>query len=219
MTALTTPGAGGLLTGVATPPPWRPAAAVLATGLTAGLMGAATSWGQLLLPSALTSVANSAGGWSLVVFALVWWVRARPRWAAALGLLGFYALHIGYALASAGRGLSWSLAPTNFWVAAGLVAGPLVGVGAAWVRWRTDVLAAVGVAGLSGLLIGEGVYGLTVIGATTSPVYWSASIAMGVAFAAWMVWRRLRGPVAVALTVALTVLTSVALLVAYPVAG
>jgi xanthosine utilization system XapX-like protein len=182
-------------------------------------MGVATSWGQLLLPSGLTSIANSAGGWSLVVFALVRWSRARPPWAATLGLLCFYALHIGYALASSARGYSWSLAPTNFWVAAGIVAGPLVGVGAAWVRCRTDVLAAVGVAGLSGLLIGEGIYGLTVISATTSPIYWSASIAMGVAFAAWMAWRRLRRPLTVAVTLTLTACTSAALLVAYSLAG
>lgn len=174
--------------------PVRALVAVPVVTAVAGLLGAATSWGQLVLPEALTSLANSAGGWALVAFGLVWWARSRPLPAAALGLLAFSLLHAGYAVASASRGLVWSLDPGNFWVGAGLVAGPLVGLGASWARRRRDELAGVGVAGLSGLLVGEGVYGLTVVADTTSPVYWTFSVLAGLVFLGWATLRRLQRP-------------------------
>ncbi|MFQ1003556.1 DUF6518 family protein [Modestobacter sp. SSW1-42] len=201
--------------GTSARPPVALLPALATTAVVAVASGAATSWGQLLLPSALTSLTNSAGAWSLVAFGLVWWTRSRPAVGAALGVVAFCSLNVGYALASAARGHTWSLSPTNFWVAAGLLAGPLVGLGAAWARGRADVLAAVGIAGLAGLLVGEGVYGLTVIADTTSPVYWSGSVLAGLAVLVVLGRRRLRGPLPMAVATVGTLATASALLGAY----
>jgi hypothetical protein len=167
----------------------RPAAVLAASFV----MGMLTFWGQGALPGALRSLSNSAGAWTLITFTLVSWSRAGVLPAAALGLTSFLLLNVGYASAAALRGLTWSISPTNFWVAVGFVAGPLVGLGATWLRDRRDVLAAVGVAGLGGLLLGEAWYGLTTVADTTSPMYWSMSAVLGIGLVVWACRARLHG--------------------------
>ena len=52
--------------------------------------------------------------------------------------------------------------------------------------------APVGAGAVAGLIIGEGIYGLTVISDTTSPPYWIAQLLAGVAFLAIAITRRAR---------------------------
>ncbi|QTX03782.1 DUF6518 family protein [Agromyces archimandritae] len=142
------------------------------------VLGALTSFGQAALPDALASLANSAGGWTIPT-AIVVGLLARGRGEAAVGgALAFVALTLGYALASTARGfpfdpLAWSLI--------GVVAGPVVGLSA--FALRRPRRRAAGAAILGGILLGEGVYGLTVVSETTSPVWWWIELALGAALA------------------------------------
>lgn len=77
--------------------------------------------------------------------------------------------------------------------------GPLLGLGAFWVRLGRDVLAALGVGSISGVLIGEGVYGLLYIADTTYPPYWWGQIGAGLLLLGVVMVRRLRRPAAAGL--------------------
>ncbi|SDP67285.1 hypothetical protein SAMN05660199_04567 [Klenkia soli] len=192
------------MTSTATPPtttaaPWVRAGAAL---VAAAVLGAVTAAAQGWLPQQLAPLANSAGAWTLITAAAVGWSRVRPLPAAVLGAGAYLALNVGYALLSATRGLSYPIDPHNRWVAIGFVAGPLVGLGASWLRHRRDVLAALGVAGLAGVLVGEAWYGLTVLDPSPSALYWTSSAAGGCALLAWGVRTRLDGLPARAVAVA-----------------
>ena len=69
---------------------------------------------------------------------------------------------------------------TLFWVAAAVVAGPVLGVGAAWSQ-GTDRAQGRSRESRScaSILVGEAVYGLTVIAGSTSPAYWTAQLIVG----------------------------------------
>jgi hypothetical protein len=144
------------------------------------LIGALTSPAQQYLPAWINSIANSAGGWSMFAFLLVWLSRARPVLGGILGAVSFVLMVESYGVASGLRGFAFS--PLTMWVPIGLVAGPILGVAAALTRngARAWIIAGVGV--LSLVLVAEGLYGLLVISATTSPVYWSLEIAAGIVF-------------------------------------
>lgn len=165
----------------------RSLAVVLVTGFVLGVL---TSFGQGLLPDEVSSFANSSGSWSLVAFLLA--LRA-PRLGAALvgGALALWALLAGYLVASELRGFAASSWLVTFWGAAGLVAGPVLGLGAWWSRYGTAVQGGLGAGALAGVLVGEGVYGLTVVGDTTAPEYWWGQVGAGVLV--WLVatwWHR-----------------------------
>lgn len=64
-----------------------------------------------------------------------------------------------------------------------------MGIAAAWLH-RFDWKAATGSALLSGITVGEGIYGLTAASETTSPVYWILISALGIVLLAWSVTRR-----------------------------
>lgn len=64
-----------------------------------------------------------------------------------------------------------------------VLAGPVVGFAAGLVRSHAALRRVVGCAVPAAVLVGEGVYGLTRIADTTSPIYWSLQIAAGVAIA------------------------------------
>ena len=68
---------------------------------------------------------------------------------------------------------------------------------------------------LAVILIGEGVYGLTAVADSTSPVYWWIVIALGVGATAIHLWRERPSPRLVALTLAVIVLGSAAFWLAY----
>lgn len=132
------------------------------------IMGAIESWAQGLLPDPLKPLANSASGWTLVTIVLIFWSRLKPPYAAPLAALSFVLLVLGYAVMSGWRGTPYS---PNMWVMVGLVVGPCVGVATAWLR-ESHLRLACGVGVISGILIGEGIYGLTTVQATTGLTYW-----------------------------------------------
>jgi hypothetical protein len=112
------------------------------------------------------SFANSAGGWTLLTALLISGSRASTRLAAALGALSFLLLVLGYTVAAELEGLFYS--PLLFGMV-GMVAGAFIGLAATWL-WAEGVRAALGTALLSGVFLGEAVYGLTLIAGSTSPV-------------------------------------------------
>ncbi|SED24713.1 hypothetical protein SAMN04489844_4007 [Nocardioides exalbidus] len=153
----------------------RHAAVVIAASL---LLGGLTSWAQGFLPEAVSSFANSPSGWTILTVLLVAAVRPSLGWGAVLGVLSFVSLVLGYTIASELRGLTYS---PVYWGAIGVVAGPFVGAAAAAVVGRHPVRAALGAGSLAGVLVADGIYGLTVVDATTSPVYWTICLVLGTA--------------------------------------
>ncbi|MDO9378457.1 MAG: DUF6518 family protein [Nocardioidaceae bacterium] len=147
--------------------------------------GALTSLGQGHLPEQLSSLANAATPWTVVAYLCA--LLPRRLWASvAFAFLGFVLLLVGYEIASTLRvDVGMSSLTWTFWLGVGLVVALPLGY-AAWAvhaRPRLGMLLSVGL--LSGLAVGEGVMGLTVVAATTSPVYWSLSIAAGVLGLTW----------------------------------
>jgi len=141
-------------------------------------LGALTSWAQGVLPEALASLANSPSGWTLLTAVLV--AAARPSLVAGavLGTLSFVSLVLGYQLGSAVRGLTYD--PT-LWGLVGVVAGPFVGAAAVAVVGRRTAPAVLGAGALAGVLVADGIYGLSVVSSSTSPVYWTLCLLAGAA--------------------------------------
>jgi hypothetical protein len=164
----------------------RDLSAVLVVLVASLLLGGATSWAQGFLPEPLTPFANSASGWTLLTALLVWSQRRGTATSAVLGLVCFVCLVLGYSAASALRGLFYS--PVRFGVIA-VLAGPLVGVAAAWLR-RREWHAAFGTGVLAGIAAGESIYGLTVVSATTGTLYWTLVGLLGVALLTWTLTTR-----------------------------
>lgn len=179
------------------------------------VLGGLTSVLQTVLPASVNSFANSSGGWSMLLFALVRLGGARPLPAALLGLLTFWALLEGYDLVTAARGFGYSLPFTDvFWLLA-VPAGPVLGAAAALTRHGSPAVQVLAVAPLSGVLIGEGVWALGAILESTSPVYWWIEIVLGLGFLALAVIRRRPRVPAAAAAVAVTVATAAAFSAVY----
>ncbi len=147
--------------------------AVVAASL---LLGGLTSWAQGVLPDALESFANSPSGWTVPMALLVAAARPSLTWGAALGVASFVSLVLGYTIASEVRGLTYN---PVFWSVVGVIAGPFLGAAAAAVVGRNTVHAALGAGALAGVLVADGIYGLTVVSDSTSPVYWSLCLVAG----------------------------------------
>jgi hypothetical protein len=183
------------------------------------LLGGLTSYAQGFLPDAAAPFANSASGWTLLTALLVAWSARDPRvrtWhAAVLGAASFVLLTLGYTVAADLRGYFYD--PTTFG-AVGLVAGPFVGVAAAWL-WRTGVHAALGTAVLAGIGVGESVYGLTTVVETTGATYWVVIGVAALVLLAAMLARRVRGAIPVTVTVAGTAAVAGAFVLAYRALG
>lgn len=163
------------------------------------LIGGLTSIAQQYLPDWLRSLSNSAGGWTMFSFLLVWLSRARPLLGAFLGIVAFQALNEGYGVVSLWRGFFYSEPFASNWTLIGLAAGPILGVAAALTRHGNPFWRALGVTPLSAVLLGEGFYGLQFIADTTSPVYWTLEIVLAVVFIAIAILSaRLRLPAALA---------------------
>lgn len=165
--------------------PWFSLAAAVGAGL---LVGVLTSFGQGLLPEVLSPLANSSGSWSLVAFLLAYH-SPRRGFAVATGVLALFAMVGGYDLAAALRGFSPSLGGSLFWCTAAVVVGPFLGWGGHALRAGTR-FAPLAMGAVSGLLVGEGLYGLTIVATTTPAGYWWGSITVGVALLVWAVVRR-----------------------------
>lgn len=166
-----------------------PPAAAVGAGL---LVGFLTSYAQGLLPHGLASMANSAGSWSLIAF-LLGMLSPRPWVSAIAGALSLAAMVLGYDTASVLRGFAALSGATVFWLTAAALVGPVLGWGGNALRLRSR-LAPLAAGAMSGVLVGEGAYGLLHIADTTSPVYWTCSIAAGAGFLGWAAARRLPAP-------------------------
>lgn len=179
---------GGSDAGGRSPADPRARAAVVA--VLSFLCGLTTFFAQGVLPDALLSFANSASGWTFLTVLVVAWARAGTALAALLGAVSFVLLTLGYTAAAHVRDLPYD--PTLF-VVVGVVVGPFVGIATSWLRSGASWRMAAGTALLSGIGLGEAVYGLTVVADTTSPVYWSLIALVALALLAVMLIRRIRG--------------------------
>ena len=187
-----------------------PIATVTAGGLAIGIL---TSFGQGALPSGITSLANSAGAWSLAAF-LLCLGNPVPRRGLLLGLLALLSMLAGYMAATELRGFATGTSLWLFWGVAAIVVGPVLGVGAAWVRASDPRRIAAGAGAIAGILVGEGAYGLTVIADTTSPVYWTLQIIVGLGIVLAAVIR-LRRTASIGLCAGVTAAVAVAFYVTY----
>ena len=158
------------------------ARALILAGLAGFGIGALTSVGQGSLPHEVAALANSAGSWSAAAFVLALVLGSgRARLGALVGFVALATMLAGYVAATAVRGYSSGTSTILFWTAAALVVGPILGVGAVWVRSGDPRRTAIGIAPLAGILIGEGIYGLRVVADTTYPPYWMTELVLGVA--------------------------------------
>lgn len=203
--------------GVASPVPARGNAdsiRVLLVAVAAGLaIGVVTSVGQGSLSEGLAPLANSSGSWCLCAFALALLERD-PRRAALVGFASLIAMLAGYALATELRGYPVATSMFVRWGAAAVVAGPALGVGAAWLRGPDPLRAAAGVAPIAGIMLGEGLYGLTVVAATTSVAYWIGELALGLAVVV-LAAVRIRTRRGIALMLALSAIATVIFYLVY----
>jgi hypothetical protein len=158
-------------------------------GLIAGLVvGALTSPLQGWLSDSASSLANSAGTWSLVAFLAA--RRSHEMMVGALVAAVTLAMcEVGYVLATEVRGGSNATSTVMFWIAAAVLAGPPIGVAATWTRQSHPPRRGAGFGVINGVLVGEGIYGLTKIRDTTDWRYWTVEIAVAAGIAAWLAWR------------------------------
>lgn len=178
------------------------------------LIGALTSFGQGFLPFELSPLANSAGSWSLAAFLLAM-VEVSPRRSAVLGAVALATMLVGYAVATQLRGFSVGAGLVGFWGVASIVAGPALGAGAAWVRGSDAIRIAAGVALIAGILVGEGVYGLTVVADTTPAGYWVGEMILGLGIMVFAAMRRLRSLRHLAIGIVLTAIVAAAFYATY----
>jgi hypothetical protein len=123
-------------------------------------------------------------------------------------------LLVGYVVAQQVRSYSVG-AMIVFWGVVALLVGPLLGVAARWVGQRQGVRTALGAGAISGVLIGEGVYGLTRIAETTYPPYWWGEIEVGVALTLFALARAPRTLLSAGVGIAAAALTAVGFVVIY----
>lgn len=172
-------------------------------------LGVLTAYAQEWLPEDLGSLANSSGVWALVAFALAL-LATGPRTAAIHGCVALLALLVGYVLGTNARGFASGTALVVFWGAAAIVVGPALGLAAHWVKSKAGLAAAAGTGVMSGILIGEGLYGLAYLADTTFPPYWWGEAVVGVVLLCGVAWQRLDGPRSIAAAAASCALTAAA---------
>jgi hypothetical protein len=153
------------------------------------IFGGLTSPAQQYLPDALRPLANAAGPWFVVVLVAVRLGRSPMVLAIILGIIGFLLLTISYGVVTELRGGPWAFG--NIWMEVSIPAGVVVGVAATWLGSDRRALVALGASAPAVVLLAEGVYGLTVVLATTGPVVWILEIVGGLAWSAWVAAGRL----------------------------
>ena len=151
----------------------------LLVAVVAFVLGGLTSVGQQFLAPEFSSLANSAGSWVVICFAVIYFTKTRGWIAAPLGIVAFIALNEGYGVVTRLKGFEYAIGFGNRWTLIAILVGPIVGLAAAWLRSRSTVLVAIAAAVPSVVLIGEGVYGLLYVSDTTSPVYWTLELIAG----------------------------------------
>ncbi len=147
---------------------------------TAAVTGALTSLGQQYLPDELRSLANASGTWFAVVLCALVVARPRPVLAIVLGALGLVVMNEAYGVVSRWRDFAYGGGFGSIWNLIALVVGPVAGIAATWLRSPRPVLVALGASAPAAVLLGEGLYGLTVVSDTTSPVFWTIELVAGV---------------------------------------
>lgn len=164
----------------------RPVTMHVSLAVAVGLaVGIATAYLQGWLGDELASLANSAGPWSLAAF-LVARLDRRVWLAVVTATLTLACCEVGYAMANDLRGGSNATSTVMFWLTAAALAGPPLGVAAAWSA-STGHRRAIGWAVIGGVLVGEGVYGWTTVADTTDWRYWAVETALGAMIAVWAV--------------------------------
>jgi hypothetical protein len=156
----------------------------IATGV---LIGGLTAYGQGWLSDATTSLANSAGPWSLAAFLVARYNR-RVVTAAIAAMLTLASCELGYAIATELRGGSNSTTTVTFWLIAAALAGPPIGIAGAWSTGR-GLRRGIGFAVIGGVLLGEGLYGWTTVAETTDWRYWAVESLIGIAIISMAVKR------------------------------
>jgi hypothetical protein len=180
-------------------PDGQPSPSVNRRGLGVGLSaavavgvgaGALTAYGQGWLSDATTSLANSAGPWSVAAFLVARYNR-RLAPAVSAAMLTLACCELGYALATELRGGTNATSTVVFWLTAAVLAGPPLGVAAAW-STETGLRRGVGLSVLGGVLLGEGLYGWSTVADTTDWRYWALEVAIGALVISFAVARRQR---------------------------
>ena len=97
-----------------------------------------------------------------------------------------------YGVVSRWRGFYYGGGVSSIWNQVALVVGPAAGIAATWLRSPKPLLVALGASAPAAVLIGEGLFGLTVVIDTTSPVFWTIEFAAGIAIVVVTAVRRLR---------------------------
>ncbi|MFM2073404.1 MAG: hypothetical protein RLZZ623_3668 [Actinomycetota bacterium] len=177
--------------------------------VTGVLVGGLTAYGQGWLSDATTSLANSAGPWSLAAFLVARFNRRVPT-AAIAAMLTLASCELGYAIATELRGGSNSTTTVTFWLIAAMLAGPPIGIAGAWSTGRR-LRRGIGFAVIGGVLLGEGLYGWTTIAETTDWRYWAVESLIGLVIISVAVkrsqWpRHVLAAIAVATVTAATVM-------------
>jgi hypothetical protein len=139
-----------------------------------------------------------------------------------LAVVTLAALVLGFYVAEAYRGWPVSRHQVEFWSAASVAVGPLVGLAAAWLRHAGRTTAALGAGVLGGLLAGEAVYGLRKLKFSSPAHYWHVQFALGIGFAVgstlWRSRRHLLGSLpSLAVSLATCIVVGVSTLVVYQV--
>jgi hypothetical protein len=183
-------------------------------GLLALALGVLTAYAQGWLPLETASLANSSGSWALVAFLLALLAPGAFS-AAACGVVALAALLAGYVVGAGIRGYASGTGLIVFWGLAAVLVGPFLGLGARWVRSGRRTLAALGVGGMSGVLVGEGIYGLAYVADTTYPPYWWGEIAVGLALLCAIAALRLRRPRPIVLAAASSAAVAAAFIAVY----
>lgn len=158
--------------------------------LAALMLGGITSPAQQYLPDFVNSFANSCSGWVLLVSLIIWLSRLRPLPAAVAGAAAFVLMIEGYRIVSLWRGYYYGEPFQDKFTFIGLAVGPIIGLSMALLRYGPQTWRTLAVVPVPTVLLGEGIYGLTVISETTSAVYWWMMIAMAAAFSFLAFWRQ-----------------------------
>lgn len=158
--------------------------------LVAVVVGGLTSPAQQYLPDALRPLANAAGPWFIAIFVAVRLGRSPLLLSILLGIAGFVLLNAAYGIVSELRGYPYSV--VNKWTIIAIPAGIVVGCAVTLLESRRKPLVALGAAPLAIVLAAEGIYGLTIVLATTGPVVWVLELIAALAWIAWVWSRRLR---------------------------
>ena len=77
------------------------------------------------------------------------------------------------------RGDANAASTVVFWLTAAVFAGPPLGIAARWSARTEPLRHGAGFGVMSGVLIGEGVYGLAVVSSSTDRRYWAVEIVAG----------------------------------------